>query len=108
MATAEAINRCPRCRGFQRRTSPGELTCANCGHVSYLDHENGHRPLPFAIEFDSWEKNEISNALTEIQMRCKGNAQRSTYEVTKQLNEERAQRLEQLIAKIQSLPSPKP
>lgn len=91
-------HRCERCGGMLL-PDDGELRCISCGRRYKI-------VKPAAIitsQLNDWERHQILDALTEVMIRTKGNIRRSQLETTKQINQEKADKLEALLVKVRQL-----
>lgn len=95
IARGAVMLKCPKCGGALFATEEGKLKCYNCSRT-FVRRERS----PNGLHLDSREKTIILDALTEVYLRTKGNIKRSLLPVTRQVNEERAKLLEELLEKI--------
>ena len=99
---------CERCSVGDIELNPftKELSCIQCGHVTYPDNSNHHKEVPLPIIkqiFSLKEKQTIIQSLTEVRDRTLGNARRSKYESTKSINTAQAEFLTNLIDRIRDM-----
>ena len=94
--------KCSRCKtGTLNFRNPQEPTCFACGNVEYLQTPSKNGVLPTPAKFSIWDKNAILNALSEVYLRTKGNIYRSKYESTQRANKEIADRLADLMKRVE-------
>lgn len=92
-------NQCPKCKvgTILRKYSDDDPSCVNCGYIppTITHYQNG--------TLSEREKFIINDALTEQYLRAKGNTRRSALPLTIQLNNQKAEEIENLMKKMEKL-----